>query len=460
MRFLLILAFIICEGGINYAGSDSRIVKVPRLEYSRMEQMLFSFVNPLPPQIKLLDRLDLSFYVNQSIVFQYRVKLEVPKGGEALIEKSLINWSSWMISDIANIHIPRFGQVGRYKLVVEYKTHTSNEIRKYERIFDVYPGITGNAALRTTSPSSNTGGNVKAGAKNVTDVSKTANQQVKVTENQKPAVRPGTTAKASGVEQKSGQIAATKDESIEKVAGKDEKKEILIPEETKLAEVNSVRDYDKLLSEALDKHDTAIFRESVVRGADLNIGGTHGGNIFHLMAEKEVIGWKLIKVIKGKGVSLNAVDQFGNTPLQFALLTGESAFAGALIDEGAELNIKNSQNLSALHLAAFLNNKDITEKLLKKGALIDLKGNAGYTPLHIASEMDHLSVAKMLLTGGANGGIKTDQKLTPREIARIQENSEMAELLVKNGSFSATPSNSAPHYSKINSSNKVSRNRF
>ncbi len=203
--------------------------------------------------------------------------------------------------------------------------------------------------------------------------------------------------------------------------------------------------------EALDKRDTAIFRESVVRGASLNINGTHGGNIFHLMVEKDVPEWKLIKVINEKGVSLNAVDQFGNTPLQFALLMGQSDFAGALIDEGAELNIKNRQNLSALHLAAFLNNKDLTEKLLKNGALIDFKGNAGYTPLHIASEMDHLSIAKILLTGGAKGGIKTDQKLTPKKIAKLQENYEMAKLLVKNGPYSATSLNSALHFSKINS---------
>ncbi len=110
-------------------------------------------------------------------------------------------------------------------------------------------------------------------------------------------------------------------------------------------------------------------------------------------------------------------------------------YARTLIDQGADLNVKNNLELSPLHLAVLLNNAEVVNELLKKGAEINLKGNTGYTPLHIASEMNYLEIAKDLIKEGAKTTIKTSQGLSPITIARIQNNNVMVKLMRKKDSI-------------------------
>jgi ankyrin repeat protein len=193
-------------------------------------------------------------------------------------------------------------------------------------------------------------------------------------------------------------------------------------------------DYNKLISEAIEKKDTALFRESILNGAGSNITGANGGNIFHIMNDN-LANEKLISLLKSNGISINQTDNYGNTPLLMAIMSREREYARSLINQGADLNNKNKVELSPLHIAAFLNDKEVAKDLLGKGAEIDITGNSGYTPLHIASLMNNIEVAKDLLIMGAKTRIKTDQKLTPRTIAKIQNNKEMDKLIAKHGSY-------------------------
>jgi len=120
-------------------------------EESISDQTPFNFTNPIPDRIRILGKVNLSFYVNQSVVFKYRYRIEVLQGGGESINKSLLNWTDWINRDINEVIVPKLDKEGRYKMVIEYKTHKSNEIRRYEKQFEVYSITPVNIAVTTQS---------------------------------------------------------------------------------------------------------------------------------------------------------------------------------------------------------------------------------------------------------------------------------------------------------------------
>ena len=69
----------------------------------------------------------------------------------------------------------------------------------------------------------------------------------------------------------------------------------------------------------------------------------------------------------------------GSSPLITAAVFGKTEVALALIEGGADLNLKNNEGSTALHSAAFLCRTEIVESLLKNGADKSLRNNAGAT---------------------------------------------------------------------------------
>jgi hypothetical protein len=200
------------------------------------------------------------------------------------------------------------------------------------------------------------------------------------------------------------------------------------------SENSNAPDYTKLLATAIETRDAELIRKSIQNGAGIEIKGAEGGNIFHII--DDTLGNEdLISLLIKNGISIDETDNYGNTPLHVAILSGESNYARSLINKGAKMNIKNKSELTPLHLAALLNNGEIANYMLIKGAEINIRGNSGYTPLHIASEMNHIAIANDLLNKKANNKEKTDQGLTPGAIAKIQNNYEMNKLISKKYTF-------------------------
>lgn len=145
--------FILLSAGSNSYGLSilQPYYDLSFLEESFSVQTPFNFTNPIPERIRIMDKVNLSFYVNQSIVFQYRYRLEVPQGGGGSVNKSLLSWTPWINRDINEITVPKLDKEGPYKMVIEYRTHTSNNIIRYERPFEVYSIVPVNIASRTQS---------------------------------------------------------------------------------------------------------------------------------------------------------------------------------------------------------------------------------------------------------------------------------------------------------------------
>ncbi|MBN1187435.1 MAG: hypothetical protein JXB49_34485 [Bacteroidales bacterium] len=133
--------FILLFAGSNSYGLslfNTSYYSVSYFEGSSSDQTPFNFTNSIPGRIRIMGKVNLSFYVNQSVVFQYRYRLEVPQGGGVSINKSLLSWTDWINRDINEVIVPKLVKEGNYKMVIEYRTHTSNEIRRFEKPFEVY----------------------------------------------------------------------------------------------------------------------------------------------------------------------------------------------------------------------------------------------------------------------------------------------------------------------------------
>ncbi|MCK4822591.1 ankyrin repeat domain-containing protein, partial [bacterium] len=108
------------------------------------------------------------------------------------------------------------------------------------------------------------------------------------------------------------------------------------------------------------------------------------------------------------------------------------------IGQGADVNTKDEEGLTALHLAARQGRKDAVELLLANGANINARliGWPGWTPLHEAATANHKEVAELLITKGADtnancaraGGGRFGG--TPLHEAVFEGHRDMAELLI------------------------------
>jgi ankyrin repeat protein len=109
-----------------------------------------------------------------------------------------------------------------------------------------------------------------------------------------------------------------------------------------------------------------------------------------------------------------------------------------LLEAGADVNVKNDFDFTALMLAVLKENPDIIRLLLDNGADINeivdyIGGYCAKTPLMFAIENEKFESAKILIEEGADVNLGSDRRGTPLIIASCKGYKETVELLVKNG---------------------------
>ena len=101
------------------------------------------------------------------------------------------------------------------------------------------------------------------------------------------------------------------------------------------------------------------------------------------------------------GANVNAKNNNGMTALMFSAAKGNTESAGVLIKYGADVNANNNYGMTALMFTASNGHPEIAELLLKHGANVNAKDNDGDTALSMAEVNSCFDVAKVLRSYGA-----------------------------------------------------------
>ncbi|XP_039208157.1 B-cell lymphoma 3 protein isoform X1 [Crotalus tigris] len=155
-------------------------------------------------------------------------------------------------------------------------------------------------------------------------------------------------------------------------------------------------------------------------GASPMVLDRNGQTALHLACEHGSLRC-LRELLEGSpaGLDLEARNFEGFTPLHLAVGSSNSDMVLALLDHGADVDavdIKSGRS-PLLHVVEN-NNLDMVELLLQHGANVNAQSYGGNTALHTASGRGLLDMLRLLVRNGADGGLKNYHNDTALMVAR------------------------------------------
>ncbi|PGH02850.1 hypothetical protein AJ80_08800 [Polytolypa hystricis UAMH7299] len=184
----------------------------------------------------------------------------------------------------------------------------------------------------------------------------------------------------------------------------------------------------------------------VDNGADINERTSSGKSLLHLAAETSNI--YSMKALIQNGLSCNATDKYGNTPLHTASCRKEIGRTAAhhlysyptppyqpvLRRRCTQIDFRELLTLNFLERKSKpsrCGGEEATRTLLQYGASVDMKNHVGLTPLHLASESGELARMKALLEHGADPNVTDNEGWTALRYALSSHSAPAVELLLE-----------------------------
>ncbi|KAL8407811.1 hypothetical protein RB594_006580 [Gaeumannomyces avenae] len=137
-------------------------------------------------------------------------------------------------------------------------------------------------------------------------------------------------------------------------------------------------------------------------------------------------------LINGRSAIIEAgYKEHGHTPLRWAAEEGCEAFTRLLIENGADIEAKDSDRRTPLHYAAGYGHEAVARLLAEQGADIEAKDRDRRTPLHWAACNGHEAVVNLLVaTGEAEVNAKDNYGRTPLSWAAGNGHEAVVKLLL------------------------------
>ena len=140
------------------------------------------------------------------------------------------------------------------------------------------------------------------------------------------------------------------------------------------------------------------------------------------------------RLILDDGADVNVKNDGGQTPLHFAIWKNAVKSAEVLLNNGADANMRSGDGATPLQIAALYGSHDIAALLIRRGADINAVDGDDWASLHSAARYNTYKVAALLISEGADieaqGG---DDGLTPLHRAAFYGSVETAGLLIARG---------------------------
>jgi ankyrin repeat protein len=131
------------------------------------------------------------------------------------------------------------------------------------------------------------------------------------------------------------------------------------------------------------------------RGADIHARNQHDFVIHQAVSSNNLA---IVDLLLGRGANINAVDNEGDTPLEWASEKNSDGLTmmRLLLERGADINQVNHEGNTALHLCAQNGQRAALELLLEQGANCQLVNHAGQEAADLARLAGHAEIVKMI----------------------------------------------------------------
>ena len=182
------------------------------------------------------------------------------------------------------------------------------------------------------------------------------------------------------------------------------------------------KEKEDLLHLACENSQISLIKTLLKCNVNINSMNAEGLSPLHLAAIKGDI--EVTKLLINEGADIELKDsKHGSTPLLYACQNGRTKTVQTLLENGADINAKSSNGTRAIHFAAQSGKTVIIQLLLQKGLDINCKNNYGETPLYytmyprffpLRCKVSHaLEMAKFLIESGAKIDEETVLDETP-----------------------------------------------
>ena len=121
------------------------------------------------------------------------------------------------------------------------------------------------------------------------------------------------------------------------------------------------------------------------------------------------------------------------TPLMYAAKYDNYTMAKALVENGADLNLKSKLKQTALNVCAAKDSIEVARYLIDKGSKLENRDYRGCTPLLNAAETNSLRVLSLLLEKHANSEAKSGDNLSLSALAAKRDSIDVFKYLHKKG---------------------------
>ena len=127
-----------------------------------------------------------------------------------------------------------------------------------------------------------------------------------------------------------------------------------------------------------------------------------------------------LRVMLSSGIDVNITNSDGMSALHLAAARGKKDGVATLIRTGVDVNAANKGGWTALHVAVSWGRTEVAELLIRAGADIEALSNERWTPLHAATWNCHSKSVGVLVVAGANPEAKSIGGMTARDLAYLR----------------------------------------
>lgn len=137
-----------------------------------------------------------------------------------------------------------------------------------------------------------------------------------------------------------------------------------------------------------------------------------------------------VQTLLEQGVTAQAADERGITPLFMAAKNGHRNVIALLLEHGAAINPMRQDGVTPLFVAVQEGRRDVVALFLEKGADVNAQGRiGGVTPLHIGAYKGDHEIVTFLLEHGANKNARMTSGERPVDLAQSQGHKALIPLL-------------------------------